>query len=389
MDPVTNPFAPGAGTQPPELVGRDDILEKTSITLERIKRGYNAKSYLLIGLRGVGKTVLLNKIEGIAIKTGYTVSLIEAQEKKSLPNILVPALRRILLQLSKQEQATDLVRKAFGALQGFAKSVKINIGEISIQIDSENGIADTGDIEIDLPDLLDVVGLLAKEKNKPVAIIIDELQYTSEQEFGALIMAMHKISQKKLPLILIGAGLPPLVGLAGKSKSYAERLFDYPKVGALEKSDAMLALKSPAKKENVIFNKNALSEIVKKTEGYPYFIQEWGYHTWNVAEDSPITIEDVEKASEMAKKSLDESFFRVRLDRLTPREKDYLFAMAKLGEGPHRSGDIAQKLGVEVRSVAPIRNSLIKKGMVYSPSYGDTGFTVPMFDDYLKRISPA
>jgi hypothetical protein len=198
-------------------------------------------------------------------------------------------------------------------------------------------------------------------------------------------MAVHRLSQRQLPVVVIGAGLPQLVGLAGKSKSYAERLFDYPQIGALATDDAIAALVEPARREGVIYETDAVQEAVRMTNGYPYFLQEWGYHSWNAAIGSPISKADVEKATQSALASLDESFFRVRFDRLTPREKAYLFAMAGLGPGPHRSGDIAARLGVAVVSIAPVRSSLIKKGMVFSPAHGDTAFTVPMFDEYLSR----
>jgi hypothetical protein len=202
-----------------------------------------------------------------------------------------------------------------------------------------------------------------------------------------MIMAIHRISQKQLPLILIGAGLPQLVGLAGKAKSYAERLFDYPLVDALSEAHATIALREPARREGVEFQRAALKLVVQLTRGYPYFLQEWGYHSWNVAKSSPITVKNVKAASEKARANLDESFFRVRFDRVTPREKEYIFAMAALGPGAHRSGDIAAELGAGVESVAPLRSSLIKKGMIYSPAHGDTAFTVPMFNEYLIRVS--
>jgi hypothetical protein len=201
-------------------------------------------------------------------------------------------------------------------------------------------------------------------------------------------MAIHKVNQKQLPLLLIGAGLPQLVGLTGKSKSYAERLFDFPKIGALKKTDAWNALQEPVEREGVKFDYEALEAITRATEGYPYFLQEWGYHTWNIAVGSPIAIDDVKAAYTAVIQRLDESFFRVRFDRLTPRERDYLRAMSELGPGPHRSGDIADRLRVNVHSVAPLRSALIKKGMIFSPQHGDTAFTVPLFDEFMKRIMP-
>jgi hypothetical protein len=276
-------------------------------------------------------------------------------------------------------------------LRSFAGTVKVSVGELEIGVHAtpERGTADSGDLEADLPDLFEAVGLAARARSAAVAIIIDELQYVKETEFSALIMAVHRVAQKQLPIILIGAGLPQLVGLAGKAKSYAERLFDYPRVDALSSDDATSALLQPAKREGVEYEPEALKLAVAVTQGYPYFLQEWGYHSWNAASGSPITATDVRSASQIAIGSLDESFFRVRFDRLTPREKDYLFAMAGLGAGPHRSGDIAHELGVAVESIAPVRSSLIKKGMVFSPAHGDTAFTVPMFDEYLNRIAPS
>lgn len=390
MDPVTNPYAPGAGTQPPELAGRDDILERTKVTLARVKRGRAAKSFMLVGLRGVGKTVLLNRVQEIAEEQGYIAALLETPESKSLPELLVPCLRRILYRLDTREKVNVSVNRGLMVLKSFANALKVSVGdiEIGLDIDSVKGTADSGDIEADLPALFEAVGEAAQSKETTVAIIIDEVQYIKEAEFSALIMAMHRISQRQLPLILIGAGLPQLVGLAGRSKSYAERLFDYPMVGPLSELDARLALLEPARREGVTFEAAALDEAIELTRGYPYFLQEWGYHAWNCAQRSPITIADVKLATTASIRSLDESFFRVRFDRVTPREKDYLFAMAALGEGPHRSGDIAAELGVAVERIAPVRSSLIKKGMVFSPAHGDTAFTVPMFDEYLHRAKP-
>lgn len=387
MDPVTNPYAPGAGSQPPELAGRDDILERTRVTLARVQKGRPAKSFMLVGLRGVGKTVLLNRVQEIAEDAGYIAALVETPEAKSLPEVLLPVLRRILFRLDTKEKVNEIVKHGLMVLKGFANALKITVGEIEVglSIDAAQGTADSGDIESDLPDLFEAIGRAAKSKGSAVALIIDEIQYIKEQEFSALIMAVHRISQKQLPLIIIGAGLPQLVGLAGRSKSYAERLFDYPAVGPLDAADAKSALVEPARREDVEFEPSAIARAVELTRGYPYFIQEWGYHSWNVASGSPISIDDVETATKQALESLDESFFRVRFDRLTPREKDYLFTMASLGPGPHRSGDIALGLAVAVESIAPVRSSLIKKGMVFSPAHGDTAFTVPMFDEYLQR----
>lgn len=387
MDPVTNPYAPGAGSQPPELAGRDDILERTRVTLARIQQGRPAKSFMLVGLRGVGKTVLLNKIHEIAERSGYVAAMVETPENKSLPEVLLPCLRRILLQLDTKERVNEVVKRSLMILKGFANALKVSVGDVEfgLAIEPAHGVADSGDLDADLPDLLEAVGQAAKARGTAVALIIDEVQYIAEAEFSALIMAVHRLSQRNLPLVVVGAGLPQLVGLAGKSKSYAERLFDYPQIGPLDDKDARAALIEPATREGAAYEDGAISRVLRLTKGYPYFIQEWGYHGWNTAAQSPITASDIERATQTAVTNLDESFFRVRFDRLTPREKAYMFAMAGLGPGPHRSGDIAARLNVAVESVAPLRSSLIKKGMVYSPAHGDTAFTVPMFDEFLDR----
>jgi AAA ATPase domain len=391
MDAVTNPFAPGAGTPPPELAGRDDLIETVRVAIERVRRGLPTKSVLLVGLRGVGKTVLLDRMRDEAEAAGIQTLRIEAPENRSLPAILAPELRLALLRLSRNAQAKDLAQRALRALAGFAKSLKVKYQDIEVGVDfePEPGLADNGDLEHDLLALLEAAGAAAKEAGTALAIFIDELQYVGEEELAALIMALHRTAQRRLPVILVGAGLPQLRGLTGRAKSYAERLFDFPEIGPLPEEAAKLAIEKPANAEGVRVTPEALDRIVNETRGYPYFLQEWGKHSWDTAEASPITREDVENASASAIAALDESFFRVRFDRLTPAEKRYLRAMAELGPGPHRSGDIAETLGREVTSLGPTRNKLIAKGMIYSPSHGDTAFTVPLFDEFMRRIMPA
>ncbi len=388
MDKILNPFSPGAGTPPPELAGRQHILEKARIMFARLKAGRSEKSFLLIGLRGVGKTVLLNEINSLAEQSGYNAILIEAHERKSLAALLLPSLRQLLFKLDRMENLSSKVKRGFNVLKSFMNTLKLKYQdfELSLDNDPEVGTADSGDLESDLPALLEAIAEAALDRKTAVAIIIDELQYLSEHEMSALIMAIHRIAQKKLPLALVGAGLPQLVGLMGKSKSYAERLFDFPKIGPLEESDAVAALRTPAKEQGVDITDEALTEIMLQTQGYPYFLQEWGYQAWNLAEKSPIDLSAVKRATKESIHRLDESFFRVRFDRLTPREKEYLLSLAVLGDGAQRSGDIAEKLSVSAQSVAPIRNSLIKKGMIYSPAHGDTDFTVPLFGAFIKRV---
>ena len=392
MDNIQNPFSPGAGTPPPQLAGRGDLLKQALTMLARVKQGRAEKSILMVGLRGTGKTVLLHEMAKLAAEQGYQVAMIEANEKKPFAVLLLPELRRILFALDRGERISQKVKKAFRVFKSFITVLKLSIKmgdiDLGLGVEAERGIADSGDLEMDMAEIFVALGEAAQERNTAIAIIIDELQYLSEEELSSVIMAVHKASQKSLPIVVIGAGLPQLVGKAGRAKSYAERLFDYPEIGALSPDDASMALQGAVQKEGVAFTEDALTKIITITQGYPYFLQEWGYHAWNIAAHSPITTNDVIKANDAAIKQLDQSFFRVRFDRLTPREKDYLRALAELGGQSQRSGDVAEKLGVDVQEAAPIRNNLIKKGMIYSPRHGDTAFTVPLFENFMRRIMP-
>lgn len=387
MDRRRNPFAPGAGTRPPELAGREKIIEDATVALARVQAGRAAKSQMLLGLRGVGKTVLLNEIGRIAEGEKYRTIELEAPENRRLAEMLVPPLRLLLNRLSTVERARSMATRALRGLQGFASVFKVTVGEVEVGV-VEPGVAASGHLETDLPDLFLLVAEAARAADTPVALLLDEVQYLSSEDLAALIVSVHKIGQRGLPLVFFGAGLPSLAALAGEAKSYAERLFDYPDVGALGQSDAERAIREPLRSEGVAIEPAALSMVVERTEGYPYFLQEWGANAWDVAAGSPITLADVGHATIAALRRLDEGFFRVRLDRLTPREREYMRAMAQLGPGPHRSGDIAATLGVKVTSVGFVRQALIHKGMVYSPQHGDTAFTVPMFDAFMKRSMP-
>ncbi|MBV8579952.1 MAG: ATP-binding protein [Candidatus Eremiobacteraeota bacterium] len=390
MDPVRNPYGPGAGTPPPELTGREALISDARIALERKRRGLPHKSFILVGLRGVGKTVLLNRVDELAREAGFKTAMIEVDEDKTLAGVLIPEMRRVLYELDRLGPLSEAVKRGLRVLRSFVSSIRVHAGEIELglDVDPEVGTADSGDLDADLAQLFVALGDAAQSRNTAVALIIDELQYLDEPEFRALIMAVHRASQRNLPVLLVGAGLPPILGLAGRAKSYAERLFDYPTVGPLVPADARRAVEEPARREYVEFEPRALDEIVRITQGYPYFVQEWAYHAWNIANASKITRDDVVSASDRAIKRLDESFFRVRFDRLTPSEKRYLRAMAELGAGPHRSGDVATKYGAKVTTVGPIRGKLISKGMIYGPAYGDVAFTVPLFDQFIKRTMP-
>ena len=390
MDPINNPFSPGAGAPPPELVGRDPLLEQARILLGRVKQKRPEKSLLLTGLRGVGKTVLLNEIERMAKAVGYQTILIEAHEEKPLGELIYPALRGLLYELDRAAGAGDKVKRGLAVLRSFIGSIKLTVGDVALGLDIEpaKGTADSGDLEIDLPNLFVAIAEAAEERGSAVAILVDEIQYLSQKELGALIMAMHKMQQKQLPLVLLAAGLPVLPGMAGESKSYAERLFNFPDIGALSAADAAKALRDPAREAEVEFREDALQEVFRLTRGYPYFIQEWGYQSWNMAGASPITLQIVRDATPEVMRRLDRNFFRVRFDRLTPGEKNFLRAMAHLGPGDHRTGDIAATLGMSVKGIGPVRSKLIKKGMIYSPAHGDMAFTVPLFDEFMVRAIP-
>ncbi len=390
MDPIKNPYSPGAGAPPPELVGRDPILRQADILLGRIQARRPEKSLLLTGLRGVGKTVLLNEIERHAEKRGYHTIFVEALEEKPLGALLAPYLRSLLFSLDRIAGADHKAKRALAVLRSFIGMLKITYNDVTIglDIDPETGSADSGDIEIDLPQLFVAIGEAAEDRKCFVAVLVDEIQYLTRKELGALIMAMHKLQQRQLPMLLLGAGLPVLPGLAGDSKSYAERLFNFPDVGALSESDAAKALQEPARAGGVDFEQEALKEIYCLTEGYPYFLQEWGYLVWNSAKSSPITAKDVKAATPKVIERLDGNFFRVRFDRLTPGEKHFLRMIAQLGAGPCKIGDIANQFDVKVSTLSPTRANLLKKGMIFSPSYGNIAFTVPLFDQFMIRAIP-
>lgn len=385
MDAVRNPFAPGAGSRPPELAGRDAILRDAQIAIQRTLIGKHSRSQMLLGLRGVGKTVLLNKIEEMAETAGHLTSAIEAPEGKALSELLAPKISQVLRKLSTSQNAKAKAHQALRALRSFASAFKLAYGDLSISVDPEIGVADSGDIEADLSELFMRVGEAAKAAGKAWTLLIDEVQYLRSADLAALIVAIHKVNQRDLPVLFFGAGLPQVAALSGDAKSYAERLFHYPAVGALADADAEAAIRQPIESEGEAIEDSAIREVLAKTKGYPYFLQEWGYQCWNLAQGPCIQLEDALRAAGEATRRLDEGFFKVRFDRLTPKEREYVIAMAKLGAGPYRSSDIADALRETHQSLGPRRAQIISKGMIYSPSYGDIAFTVPLFNEYLMR----
>jgi hypothetical protein len=386
MDEVRNPFAPGAGSQPPELAGRDDIIRAAEVAIQRATIGKHGRSQLLLGLRGVGKTVLLNKIEALAETHYHLTSFVESPEDGNFAELLYPKLHQVLRKLSLIEGARASAIRALRALRSFAAVFKIEMGDMSISVDPEPGTADSGNLEYDLSEVFEAVGKAASAAGKGWTLLIDEVQYLDAKELSALIVAVHRVNQKNLPLVVFGAGLPQLAALTGEAKSYAERLFEFPKIGALDATSASAAIRNPINDEGEQIDDAALAMIISRTEGYPYFLQEWGFQSWNTAGQSPITIDDVKAASKRSLERLDDGFFKVRFDRLTPKEREYVIAMAALGKGPYRSSDVAEQLQETPSRLGPRRASIIRKGMIYSPEYGDLAFTVPMFDDFLRRM---
>ena len=388
MNRRTNPYAPGAGLQPPALVGRDALLADTAIDFERLVARRPSRSLILLGLRGVGKTVLMNRLLASADALGLKTAKVEAPEGGQLPALLGPAARKVLFELDLARSAGDRIRTAFGTLRNFVGKFDVSIGDIEFGFEPMPGRADSGDLEQDLPDLLVAIGEAAVEKRTAVVLFVDEVQYLSRQELASLVVAFHELSQRNLPLMFVGAGLPQIAALAGNAKSYAERLFAYPEIGPLDPAAADAAIVEPALSEGVEFEPDALEAIRDATRHYPYFLQEWGFHVWNHAAGSPVTRADVEAVGPTVVAHLDANFFRVRFDRLTPLQQKYLRAMAELGNEPYRTTDIAGALGVESPSVATVRAQLIAKGMVWSQRHGETAFTVPLFAAFMRRQMP-
>jgi len=387
MDPVRNPYSPGAGSPPPALVGRNSELEAFDVAVQRLALGRSARSLMLTGLRGVGKTVLLREFGQIAKGHGWIHQQIEATEDLRFSEAMAMLVRKALLRLSAGQRLADRGRRAFGVLKSF--QVRWNLpegGDITVGIDPVPGLADSGLLDDDLAGLFIEVGELAKDRGVGVLFTIDEIQYLPKEHLAALIVGLHRVSQEQLPFMVAGAGLPSLPALAGEAKSYAERLFTFIVIDSLAPAEAHDALATPAEAEGISWHSDALDSVVDAAEGYPYFLQEFGKQAWDVA-SGPDTISegDVEAAIPIAINELDTGFFRVRINRTTDSERAYLAAMASLGAGPYGSGDVAAAMGKTTTQVGPHRDALIKRGLCYSPRYGVIAFTVPMFDEFVRR----
>lgn len=385
MDAVLNPFSPGAGSPPPELIGRSEVLEDARVLIGRLKAGRSVQSLLLNGLRGVGKTVVLNEIRDMARKQGILPIKIEINEDETLAEQLVPLLKDTFFDLDRLAKAKDKIKKGIVALRNFMGTLKLRYGDFGIDIEPIPGLADSGSLQHDLIALFRCVGEAAAEQSNAVLLLIDEIQCLPGKDLRALIMMAHEMQQERLPVAIVGAGLPILPGLVGNVKTYAERLFLFPTVGALSEDEAMRAIRVPLSEGGVAIDGRALRLVAQESRGYPYFIQEWGYQLWNRAAGKPIQSKDVSALAEKVEARLDANFFRVRIERLTPGERDFLKNMGKIGGPNVRMGELAKAMRVKVTALGPRRTSLIRKGMIYSPAYGEIAFTVPMFAEFLRR----
>lgn len=385
MESGLNPFSPNAGSRPPELVGRDDVLGDVQTMVERLPRRLSVQSMLLTGIRGVGKTVLLNEIAR-RCESGVVFPIyLEATDDRSLAEMLASPLRMTLLKLDRMVKTKDVVRKGMCGLRNFLGKLNVNYGDFGIELEPMLGLSDSGDLQSDLIDLFVAVAEAAADNGNGVLLLIDEVQYLSEKELGALVMAMHRLQQLSLPMAMIGAGLPTLPGLTGNAKSYAERLFVFSEIGALSKENSIRAIRVPLSSANVRIEDDAVDFVFERSGGYPYFIQEWGFQLWNFVREEPITLNDARCVDLSVTEKLDRSFFRVRMERLTNAEKMLLFALIEMPGIVYKLSDVAEKMAVNVRALSPRRSSLIEKGMIYSPRTGEIAFTVPLFAEYLSR----
>jgi AAA ATPase domain len=386
MDPVANPYTPGAGSRPPALVGRDRELLSFGIAVKRMAQGRPAKSQMITGLRGVGKTVLLREFGRTAAGEGWVHEQLEATEDLRFLDAIATLARKALLDLSARRRLADRARRAAGVLRAFRMRWKLPDGS-DLEVEPVFGPADSGMLDDDLAGLFVELGGLARDHGTGVLFTIDEVQYLAKEHLAALIVGLHRVSQEQVPFMVAGAGLPSLPGLAGEAKSYAERLFDFPTIGSLSVDDATAALSSPAREQGVIWQPAAMKRVIALTEGYPYFLQQFGKQSWDVARGpQKILAGDVAAAIPIAMDELDTGFFRVRIDRTSDAERAYLRAMVSLGgPGPYPSGDVAMALGKKTNQVGPVRDSLIKRGLCYSPRWGEIAFTVPMFDQFIRH----
>ncbi|MET8427266.1 ATP-binding protein [Nocardia sp. NPDC004860] len=393
MDPVRNPYAPGAGQRPPELAGRDRQLDAFDIVLERVARGRPERSVMLTGLRGVGKTVLLNQLRSAARSRGWGTGKLEARPDQELRRPLASALHMAVRSIAVTHRNPEQVDDFLGILKAFALRSTDGKGmrerwNPGIDVPAVTGRADSGDIEIDLVELLMEAAALVRDLGIGIAVFIDEMQDLGAADISAICGACHELSQDAAPLIVVGAGLPHLPAVLTASKSYSERLFSYHRIDRLDRESADQALIAPAERESVKYSEEALDALYRKADGYPYFVQAYGKAAWDAAAQSPISAEDVAVASPAAEEELAVGFFGSRYERATPAEREYMRAMADLSgdDGPVATSAVAHELGRKPASLSPARDGLIKKGLIYSAERGTIGFTVPHFGRYLRGV---
>ena len=381
-----NPYTPNAGARPPALVGRDEELEAFHVLLARLLKGHTEQSMLVTGLRGVGKTVLLTKFEEMAREAGWITVEAEITKNSDFGGRMANLARRALLQVAPKARWKGRATRAAAVLRSFQLTAGSD-GSVTagFEVDPAEGLADSGRLDEDMTDLFVALGEAAEEHGVGVVFLIDEVQYLDLVEFEALIAAIHKTVQRQLPITLVGAGLPQLPRLAGEAKSYAERLFRFPRIGRLSERSAGQALAEPAARLGVAFEEDALAAVVAYTEGYPYFLQEYGSMLWGSMNESPVTTDDVAAAQAAIEAKLDGGFFRVRIERTSELEQRYLRAMAELGSEPQRTKDVAALLDRTSEQLGPIRSRLIEKGLLYTPGRGLAAFTVPQFDRFMRR----
>jgi len=391
VDPLSNPYTPNAGARPQAIVGRDDQLASFDVLLSRIQLGRTEQSMIVTGLRGVGKTVLLGQFRAAALRANWVVVELEAgkHDDDAFRRVLSMNLRTALFELSPRKTWSDRLKRAAAALKSFTVTIdQHGSWSASIDVDPVEGLADHGDLTLDLVDVLSALGDAAADQGRGVVLLIDEVQFLSRDQLEALITALHKTVQRELPITMVGAGLPQIAQLIGEAKSYAERLFKFPVIGTLSAPDAREALRRPAADEGITFTDPALALAVDITGGYPYFLQELGYAVWGVATGDQVTRNDVEVAEPIYESKLDSSFFRVRLDRTTALQRAYLRAMAQLGPEPQRASDVAHLMGRTSPQTAPTRAELINMGLLFTPEHGYASFTVPHFDRFMLRAVP-
>ena len=383
---LPNPYRPGAGMSPAYLAGRDNTINEAQNILQAINYGYSARSVVYYGLRGVGKTVLLNYIENLADEMDLPSEYMEIAERdRSFQYQMALHIYKLINRLSLLKNIESHIKKALSILKAF--TIKYGCDDISIEVNSANGISDTGNLANDMTELFLALGVIAQKQKKGVVLFMDEVQYIKDDEFEALMEAIHRTNQKNYPIVIFSAGLPKIAKIAGDVKSYAERLFDFIEIDSLNNEEAKLALIEPAKRFQINYTDEAVNKIIEITQGYPYFLQEYGKWVWECKkEESIIDIKIVNKAYDKFEQSLDKAFFKVRHDRATAREIEFMTAMVACEKLPCSTKEIANIMGESIQAISPLRAQLIHKGFIYAAKRGEVDFTVPQFDKYLKRV---